>query len=484
MRILPVSLGINNLNNKDGCKRLTPANYPRMKTSFIQDTVTFGGGITTPNGLKELAKNGHLKCIWCGKSMLHSTEMDALGRVVEQRINNRKSIVGVISQLIDYCPPKSVFGKLLKKITAYSVAYPEERNSLSGLIQRIYPEAEKRLVGKQFLCFQKINKLKNMLPEDVHASFEKLLLHSKKRVLKIPYVSEYSAKEFFYQLCKISKNISSPELLREMVSTSSVLTLPILKEDKPNGAKSFLLYLSKHIEVPPSIRKISPNDSNWKTKVKLAILDEISKIAEKEYLVDVIKLCDTTKDKVLGKATVVQFKNQAFNYKIDEILERVSDKDLVKKFKSKLPTLPSSHDNANAFVVKYRYASDQKIFSEIMKNLQTTVEHEVPILRNTSSADLKKQAKKDKIKKRKGKNEIGNWALAHHWCNDVHGSKNIKGENFPFSKEAGIQYFQTLIKDANEGRLLGSSVIQMAKNYFLETGIKINLKGLKYTSEY
>ena len=58
MRILPVFLGINNLNNKDGCKRLTPANYPRMKTSFIQDSVTFGGRITTPNGLKELAKNG------------------------------------------------------------------------------------------------------------------------------------------------------------------------------------------------------------------------------------------------------------------------------------------------------------------------------------------------------------------------------------------------------------------------------------------
>ena len=76
------------------------------------------------------------------------------------------------------------------------------------------------------------------------------------------------------------------------------------------------------------------------------------------------------------------------------------------------------------------------------------------------------------------------WEQIEETAKNLHGSKNIKGENFPFSKEAGIQYFQTLIKDANEGRLLGSSVIQMAKNYFLETGIKINLKGLKYTSEY
>ena len=41
-----------------------------------------------------------------------------------------------------------------------------------------------------------------------------------------------------------------------------------------------------------------------------------------------------------------------------------------------------------------------------------------------------------------------------------------------------------MIADANKGLFAGETIIQMARNYFLETGIKINLKGLKYSSEY
>ena len=65
----------------------------------------------------------------------------------------------------------------------------------------------------------------------------------------------------------------------------------------------------------------------------------------------------------------------------------------------------------------------------------------------------------------------------------LHGSKNIKNENFPFSKEAGIKYFKTLVKDVNQGLLSARSVINMAKNYFEQTGIKIKLTGMKYTKE-
>ena len=37
---------------------------------------------------------------------------------------------------------------------------------------------------------------------------------------------------------------------------------------------------------------------------------------------------------------------------------------------------------------------------------------------------------------------------------------------------------------ANNGEISGASVIQMAKNYLKETGIKIKLKGLRYSPEY
>lgn len=164
---------------------------------------------------------------------------------------------------------------------------------------------------------------------------------------------------------------------------------------------------------------------------------------------------------------------------MNEVLSGIKDKELIKQFNAIASQLPTSVDNMNAFVVKYKNSPEGVLIEKLLSMFLVTTEHIVPILRKTSAGELK-----HRLNDRKGVNKLENWSLAHFCCNNLHGSKNIKGENFPFSKEAGIQYFQTLIKDANEGRLLGSSVIQMAKNYFLETGIKINLKGLKYTSEY
>ena len=50
-------------------------------------------------------------------------------------------------------------------------------------------------------------------------------------------------------------------------------------------------------------------------------------------------------------------------------------------------------------------------------------------------------------------------------------------------KEAGIKYFETLVEDVNNGLLSARAVINMAKNYFEQTGIKIKLTGMKYTKE-
>ena len=96
---------------------------------------------------------------------------------------------------------------------------------------------------------------------------------------------------------------------------------------------------------------------------------------------------------------------------------------------------------------------------------------------------LRNQDLAKSVRIKRGTDNIGNWALAHSWCNCLHGSKNIKNENFPFSKEAGIKYFKTLVQDVNNGLLSAESVIAMAKNYFEQTGIRIKLKGMKYTRE-
>ena len=139
----------------------------------------------------------------------------------------------------------------------------------------------------------------------------------------------------------------------------------------------------------------------------------------------------------------------------------------------------------NAFIVKYKNEPTDTIITKLLADSLVTIEHITPILRNTTDKEIKLMnkglTKQNKIKR--GTDNIDNWALAHSWCNFLHGNKNIKNENFPFNKEAGIKYFETLVKDVNEGVLSANSVINMAKNYFKQTGIKIKLTGMKYTPE-
>ena len=80
---------------------------------------------------------------------------------------------------------------------------------------------------------------------------------------------------------------------------------------------------------------------------------------------------------------------------------------------------------------------------------------------------------------------MGNWVLACRYCNGVHGSDDIYGENFPFNKSAGQRYFGTLIKDANENGLFDpKDIISQIKNFRQQTGIKIDTSKLKYSPEF
>lgn len=478
MKILPVSFGINNSNKRIGYTGLTPAKYSGVSSIPARDIVSFSGEITSPNELKGLAKNGHLRCIWCGGAMFYSSELEKVLAASKKHTKDCSEFVAYMENYREYFSPE--VNSLLKQMSAYSQVYPKQ--SLAEILHRMLPEAENKLVQKQQFVFHKLNKLKSVLPPEIQKEFDILLDNSKKRIMKIPYTSEYSAKEFYYQVNSLVKN-SDNKKVKRISLIANLLNHPIFKEEPGPAPVRFLEKFYKKAGINPHLKgkQVSPRDVEWRTKLKVIVINEIEEIAQGANRADIVKLCKLTRNKALGKPSLVPFSNKAFVYKMNEIIRGLKDKELIAKFNAIASKLPTSVDNMNAFIVKYKNLSEGVLIEKLLSMFLVTTEHIVPILRNTSSAELKAQAKTNKINKRKGKNEIGNWSLAHYWCNNIHGSKNIKGENFPFSKEAGIKYFQTLIKDANENRLSGRTVIQMAKNYFLETGIKINLKGLKYT---
>ncbi len=492
MKVLPVSFGTNlyknNLNDKPVVQRQNFAG----NNSYMSQGVTFTGFkgeiptkyISNLAGFKNLAKNGHLGCIWCGKSMLHTEEMSYFVKYLSNYTKNGSDFTRIMQRLHDYFPPKSEFLKFSKKLNAYNVAYPQL--SVKQLIFKMQPEAEKNLISKQSFVFQKLNKLSEKLPEAQQKAFKNLMENSKKRILHIPYVSEYSAKEFVYQLNTLTRNLKNTPEKHKMEVISSFLTCDTLAIPKPGRCpQKFIENLSNQTDLSQDARDILLDlpYPEWLTQAKLLLLSKIGRLARDVHRPDIKKLCGTTRDKVLGVPTTVQFSNKAFVYKLNEIINDVNNEPLKAEFNKVAENLPSSLDNMDAFIVKHKYATEEEILNDILKYLQVTLEHTVPILRHTKASSLKGQvdALRGSHRTIKGKNELGNWSLAHSWCNSFHGSKNIKGENFPFDKEAGVAYFNTLIKDANKGRFAGETIIQMAKNYFTETGIKINLKGLKYT---
>ena len=188
MKVLPVSLGINIYKNNANNKPLEQRQSFATKNSYLSQGVTFTGFkgkipskyITTLAGFKNLARNGHLGCVWCGKSMLHTEEMSYFVKYLNNCSKNGNDFSRIMQHLQDYFPPKSDFLKFSKKLNAYNVAYPQL--SVKQLIFKMQPEAEKNLINKQIFVFQKLNKLSEKLPEAQQQAFKNLLENSKKRI--------------------------------------------------------------------------------------------------------------------------------------------------------------------------------------------------------------------------------------------------------------------------------------------------------------
>lgn len=462
-------------------------NYSDTFNAKYYSGISFNGKypnqlITNKNELKKLAKNGHLGCIWCGGAMFLQNELEMFQHISKRLASNAELFSRVILHFKDYLPPERI--KLIKQIANYSKAYPNK--DLKFVLNKMTPAAEKRLTNKQFFILHKIKNLKEILPTELHKDLDTLIKYSTARIRGVPYVSEYSAKEFYYQLNNVSKTLPL-KAKEEILKTAQILTHPIFKEPTPYLPEKWLKKVYQQTKINPKAKDnyVSPNDLEAKKKFEIILLNKISQLAEKNNNSSIIKLCALTKKKILGIPVQVQFSNKAFNYKLHEILDNVKDEQILNKFTKLTQSFPTSLDNKDAFIVKYKNESTDTIITKLLEDSLVTIEHITPILRNTSDKDIKQLnknlAQNNKIKR--GTDSIDNWALAHSWCNFLHGSKNIKNEKFPFSKEAGIKYFETLVKAVNQDLLSARTVINMAKNYFEQTGIRIKLTGMKYTKE-
>lgn len=148
---------------------------------------------------------------------------------------------------------------------------------------------------------------------------------------------------------------------------------------------------------------------------QIVVLNQINQASnilpkeKREILLTITKKAETA---IINDDTKNHFKNEEFCKELGNFLNTLSDKRMLKKIARKAAKMPSSKNNANAFIVKFSNFAltdepenvfAQNLGQKLLARLVVSVEH------------LKPQNKWGKGEN--GKNELTNIALAHSHCN-------------------------------------------------------------------
>lgn len=402
---------------------------------------------------RNYAQNRHIGCVYCKRHMFTNKERDSICKTFKDQPS--AVFTTLMGSFFDYFDEAGI--ELLNKMDNMSMSYPKAK--INKILQALSPASEDRLIDLQKQTFEQIINLKKLLPENSRSELERLIQNSYDCINGKAFIQEYSAKEFNYQLKKLSGALNKPQTTAYVNNMADLLTHPIYKAaDKPlnNKIMSNVLRTTKSPHY-----NIDLTSNNAKEKVQLFIINKIKKAAENENNTTIINLCDVTKKRLLGQPAYSKFSNKAFTYKLNEILENSSSTDEIKEiFNNICNKLPKSSNSIDAFIVKNKDATNMAIINNLLDQYMVTIEHIVP-------------------SSKEGANDISNWALACKKCNGIHGSNDIK-TNYPFDREAPQEYFNTIIDDCNNKNFFNpNDVKQMADNFYKITDIKVDLSKLK-----
>ncbi len=474
MKILPIQYRANFINNRTSNKQSNQYSQPKVSNDFVvlpqYSGIYFGNSVITKaaiesqSAFRKYARGGHVGCMWCENLMFVQEETDKFLIRSKKLSRNAEVFARVMRHFKDYFSETQL--NIISNIEKVGKENPHL--SLQGAIKELFPQAEKELIVDQQSVFAQLRALGDKLPEKQQLAFNKLLENSEYRIEGKPYVSAYSAKEFYYQVFKMADLISDSKISKNIKEIANLLNHPTFKElgDKPFPSR-LIARMYKETKINPKAEGnyVDPKDKDAPKKVQKLILGKIKELAASVRREDIVELCNITTDKIDKKPVTLQFSNKAFRYKLAEILEGVEDKELLKRIEDISETLPTSINNEHAFIVKHKNRSAETIIFNFLDLSAVSIEHIIP-------------------RSKGGANEMFNMGLACKRCNGIHGSDDISGENFPFSLEAGQKYFNQIIEDANAGLFHSEDVIGMVKNYRQTTGRKIDTSKLKYNPEY
>ncbi len=448
-------LGVNKNNRHDYSVYRFPVNNSSPAGDvFIKSQPSFTA-ITSASGLRNLAYQRKMHCIYCGRPLLSDKIVNRLksSGVFSGPI---KKFVQEMFNYIEYLHPTE---KEFVKRTAL-MAFDKPNIRLSEAIKIMYPKANKELLEEQKPIFKELSMLTKEMPRGYKTRFKELLRVSKLRLEEKSYIpSEFSGKEFKYKMSRLGVTIKDEYMARKITQLTEPLTHPIFKNAKEPLTPKFIDKILQITETRDVNKK-----SLTKKDLQLIILNKIRQYGEILNRKDILSLCDIGINTIEERPVKIKFSNKAFKYDLNEALYGMQDEQLRTKINEIVDKLPTSRTSVNAFITKHELSASDAVGYNVLRPSIATIEHIHP-------------------KSLGGQNELANYALACA-CDNSNRSNNSLVE---FIKQFDIKnqktYFKEIFEEAYRGNLPIRTAKKMVETFFNESGRNIDTGrlGIKVT---
>lgn len=433
--------------------------------TFAADLISFQAQkfplIESHKAFKQLGINNKVHCLYCNNTLTFDSSMIS-------RWKKDKIFQGPISTFVRVINPYknslcSTERKVFEIIENISKKSPDMH--LNNVIKILAVQSNKKLLELQTPVLNKILKLSRELPLEYQKKLDILILKNRCRLLKVPHVEEFSAKDFSYKLGKITKLLNNDDKeVKKIKKLANTLTIPELKDNDADVSAKSIEKIRQAIAYNLNNPAFQINKQIKKSRVKLKhlIIQNVQNTALKLNRKDIVKLCEDAEKRLDGVPVAGKFSNKAFSHDLYDVLKDINDTKLRAEICKLAEELPTSETSIHAFILKHDEASSDTIAVNLLEPSIITVEHMKP-----SSEG--------------GVDALKNWAYACKRCNNKRQSGNMKTFFTLFPANNANRYWKDIIKLSNKGYFSFEDTKEMLKIFKRQSGIKIDSnKELRY----
>ncbi len=411
--------------------------------------ITFGANIiNNPSKFKKLVRTRTMHCIYCNKVLVDEEELNKLER------NGVFSgpIKDFVNKTQQYYPSMHKAQRtVFRIISRYATQSPQ--TTLAQVMQSAYPSALNHLRKSQKPMFEELAKYAEELPPEYKKRFDAFMKIQDCKLKDKPFINEFSAKEFNYNLYNMCKTVGNDRLRTLMISKANILTHPSFKsstEEIPDNI------INKIYDIKPKhkskLNKAKEELPKTKDAIMLQVIYAIRLAGQKLSRNDIIELCDRAVNEILGIPVKVPFSNKTFRYDLTETLAELPDEELRRKMLNLTKALPTSMENPYSFITKHAAASSEKVGHNLLFPSVVTIEH-------------------IKTKYDNGQNILGNYALCCAFDNNyVRSNRNMNVVLSQYNQKNPQKYFNEIFQVVKDGELPLEAALEQVAAFEEQSG--------------